>query len=110
MSITTTYANWPQELREKRGLLNGERVKMTREARGMARFALARKLGLPVKELADREQGWHFWNESERALLVGFTDFPLAFFVQDDPPVLAPAFMCGHDEEGNSYCEYVEAP
>src|SRR6266567_2587991 len=103
--ITTTFQHWPLELREKRGLLNGERVQMVRESRGMPRFALARKLGLPAKELAQREQGWHFWNEQEQALLVGFLDFPLAFFVQDDPPALLPAFMCGHDEEGNDWCE-----
>ena len=108
VSETTTFDRWPQKLRQERGLLNGERVQMVREARGIARHVLARKLGLSAKELAQREIGWHFWTESEKALLSGLTDFPLAFFVQDDPPVLTPAFMCGHDEEGNDWCEVIQ--
>ncbi len=108
MSKVTTFEHWPEELRLKRGLLNGERVKMVRESRGMLRHVLARKLGMKAGELAQRELGWNFWTEKEQALLSGFTDFPLEFFVQDDPPYLAPAFMCGHDEEGNDWCEVIE--
>ncbi len=104
--MKTTFQQWPKELRIKRGLLNGERVKMAREVRGMARFALARKVGIAAKELAKRESDWCFWEDSEQALLSGLTDFPIAFFTQDDPPYLpAPIFMSGNDEEGNSWCE-----
>lgn len=83
---------------------------MAREVRGMARYVLARKLGIPAKELVNREQGWHFWTESEQALLSGLTDFPLTFFTADDPPYpfTAPGFMCGHDEDGNDWCEVIK--
>ena len=106
---TTTFAHWPEPLRLKRGLLNGERVQMAREFRGMLRHVLARKLGIPSKELARREGDWCLWDDNERTLLAGLLNFPLAFFAQDDAPALAPGFMCGHDEEGNSWCEYIEA-
>ena len=102
---TSLVERWPEQLRKRRGLLNGERVKMVREARGMERYALARKLSLSAKDLARREADWCFWTPEEQALLTRVTDFPIAFFVQDDPPVLAPAFLCGHDEEGNAWCE-----
>ena len=108
--VTALFEQWSEELRLERGLLNGERVKMVRESRGIARHVLARKLGMLTKELTRREAGWCFWSEVEQALLSGFTEFPIAFFVQDDPPVLAPAFMCGHDAEGNDWCEVVKAP
>ncbi len=104
----TTFAGWPQELRLKRGLLNGERVQMAREARGIARYLAARKLGLSAQELAVREVGWHFWTEEEQDVLTHLFDFPLTFFVQDDPPAFAPMFMHGYDEAGESWCEYVE--
>ena len=110
MSKTTMFEKWSKELRLERGLLNGERVKMVRESRGMARYVLARKLGMLTKELARREADWCFWTDSEQALLSSFTEFPIEFFVQDDPPVLTPAFMCGHDAEGNDWCEVVGAP
>lgn len=103
--VNTTFQRWPEELRKHRGLFNGERVKMARECRGMARHALARKLGMPAKELEKREADWCFWTEAESALLSGFTDFPIGFFVQNDPPVFAPLFMCGHDEDGEPWCE-----
>ena len=104
--MITTFQQWPKELRMKRGLLNGERVKMAREVRGMTRAALARKLGIPAKTLAQREAGWNFWEDNEQTGLSFFTDFPIAFFTQQDPPLLsAPIFMCGHDEEGHSWCE-----
>lgn len=106
--MQTTFQQWPEELRHRRGLLNGERVKMARESRSMLRYVLARKLGIPAKELARREANWCFWTDQEQALLSGFTDYPLAFFVQYDPPVLAPGFMSGHDEEGNHWCEVIE--
>ncbi len=110
MSEITTLRQWPEELRHRRGLLNGERVQMAREVRGMLRYVLARKLGMSAKELKQREQNWYFWTDQEQALLSGLTDFPLAFFVQDDPPYpfTAPTFMCGHDEEGNNWCEVIE--
>ncbi len=102
--IATTFDRWPKELRENRGLLNGERVQMARECRGIARYVLARKIGMPAKELAKREQGWHFWEDREQDMLTRLTDFPLAFFTQNDPPVLGTVFMSGHDEEGNPWC------
>lgn len=103
----TTFQHWPEQLREKRGLFNGERVKMAREFRGTARHVLARKLGMPAKELERRESDWCFWTEAEAALLSGFTDFPTRFFVQDDPPMFGPGFMCGHDEDGTEWCEVI---
>lgn len=104
--MLTTFEQWPKELRLKRGLLNGERVKMAREVRGMTRAGLACKLSIPTKILAQRELGWNFWEDNEQTGLAYFTDFPIAFFAQEDPPLLgSPLFMCGHDEEGNSWCE-----
>jgi len=109
MKQDTTFQHWPEELRVKRGLLNGQRIQAARELRGIARHVLARKLGIPAKELARREGDWCLWGDNERTLLSGLLDFPLAFFVQDDMIEIAPAFMCGHDEEGESWCEYMKA-
>jgi hypothetical protein len=108
MNEITTFERWPRQLREKRGLLNGNRVQCARELRGLQRYELARKLDLPAKEVAKREEGWCFWEEEEQKQLVTLLDFPLAFFIQDDMPVLAPAFMCGRDAEGNSYCDVID--
>ena len=107
--MTSTFAQWPKPLRLSRGLLNGQRVQMARESRGIPRHVLARKIGMPTKELTRREGDWCLWEDNERMLLAGFLDFPLAFFVQNDPPEFAPAFMHGHDEEGKSWCEYTGA-
>lgn len=110
MSEITTFQHWPVQLREKRGLLNGSRVQMAYEVRGLRRYQFARKLGMPAKELARREEDWCFWDEREKATLTRVTDFPLAFFVQEDPPTFdGPTFLCGHDEDGNSWGE-VECP
>ena len=102
----TMFQRWPEQLREKRGLFNGQRVKVARESRGMARYALARKLGIPAKELEKREADWCFWAEDEAALLTGFTNYPIGFFVQDDLPAFR-GFMCGHDEDDNKWCEII---
>jgi transcriptional regulator with XRE-family HTH domain len=104
-SNITTYTRWPEQLRLKRGLFNGERVQMARECRGIARYALARKVGIAASVLAQREQGWNFWAEMEREKLVRITDFPEAFFVQDDPPTFTgPTFFSGTDENGETWC------
>jgi hypothetical protein len=108
MSEITTFERWPKQLREKRGLLNGDRVRCARELRGLQRYELARKLDLPAKELAKREEGWCFWEEDEQKQLTTLLDFPLAFFIQEDMPVLAPVFMHGHDEEGNDWCDVID--
>lgn len=107
MNNISTFQRWPQELRLTRGLFNGERIQLARESRGMQRHVLARKLSMPAQELATREAGWCFWTEQEQALLVGLTEYPIAFFVQDEPPVPFSGFLCGHDEEGNGWCEFV---
>lgn len=104
-SITTTYARWPEQLRLKRGLFNGERVQMARESRGIARYILARKVGIATSALAEREQGWNFWTTEEQEKLAQATDYPLAFFAQDDPPTFTgPTFFSGHDENGETWC------
>jgi hypothetical protein len=110
MSELTTFDRWPTELRQKRGLLNGKRVQMAREVRGMARWQLARKLGISTVDLVQLEWNWGFWQPEQAARLARITDFPLAFFAADDPPYpfTAPTFMCGHDEEGNDWCEVIE--
>lgn len=106
--MRSTIDQWPKQLKEKRGLLNGERVKMARELRGMERYTLARKIGIPAKELAKREHDWHFWDEEEKVALVQALDFPLPFFMQDDPLPIGPVFMCGHNEEGTPWCSLEE--
>jgi hypothetical protein len=81
---------------------------MAREYRGLTRAQLARKLALPTRELAKREQGWHYWEETLQSGLSFFTEFPVAFFVRDDPPRLGTMFLCGHDAEGNRWCHREE--
>jgi transcriptional regulator with XRE-family HTH domain len=101
----TTFQQWTEQQRLERGLFNGERVQMARESRGIARYELARKLKLATKILAEREQGWHFWDDTERMGLAYFTDYPPAFFAQDDPPAFtAPIFSHETDAEGNTWC------
>jgi hypothetical protein len=104
----TTFARWPQQLRLSRGLFNGYRVQLAREFRGLQRYALARKLEMSAKELARRESAWCFWTEHEQMLLAGLTSFPVAFFVQDDPPAMLNAFVCGHTQDDEPWCEYHE--
>lgn len=104
--MKTSYSRWLKPVREQRGLFNGTRVQQARELRGIQRSVLARKLGITAKELKHREENWCFWEEKEQWLLAGILDFPPAFFAQDDPPALpSPLFVCGHDEEGNHWCE-----
>lgn len=105
MSNVTTFDRWPRQLRESRGLLNGKRVQMAYEVRGMPRYQLAHRLGISAKELKQREQGWAFWEEDEKACLLRVTDFPLAFFTQEDPYEFPwPTFICCTDEDGHTYC------
>ena|SRR5258708_7698479 len=104
MSSINIVERWPEQLRLKRGMLNGQRVQIAYESRGIRRFELARKLGMPAKELAKREQGWHEWTEQEQGLLVACTEYPIAFFVQKDMPAFGPMFMCMHDEDGDPHC------
>ncbi len=108
----TTFDRWPEPLRQKRGLLNGARVQMSYEVRGLPRYQFARKLGMAARELAKREIGWHFWDEQEREALTRLTAFPLAFFTQHDPPELnahGPTLLCWQDEEGESHCHVEQA-
>lgn len=104
-SNTSTYDKWPEQLRLKRGLFNGKRVQMARECRGIERYVLARKLGIAASVLAQREQDWNFWTEMEREKLARITDFPEAFFVQDDMvKFTGPTFFSGTDENGETWC------
>ena len=101
----TTYDKWPEQLRLKRGLLNGKRVQLARESRGIRRFELARKVGISTVDLVQLEMGWGFWGPSAQEKLVLLTDFPIAFFVRDDPPTFdAPIFFSGTDANGDSWC------
>lgn len=103
--IDTTYQHWSPERKQERGLLNGERIKMARESRGMLRSQLARKLGILTKTLAEREEGWHFWTLTECNGLVFLLDYPVGFFTKDDPPVFpTPVFYCGTDADGETHC------
>lgn len=104
----STYKHWPEQLRLSRGLFNGYRVQICRESRGMQRYILARKLGIPAKELARREADWCFWTEHEQMLLAGVLSYPIAFFAQDDPPAMFNVFVYGHTEDDEPWCEYVE--
>jgi hypothetical protein len=101
----TTFQNWPEQLKQKRGLFNGKRVQMGYESRGIARYRLARKLGMPAKELQRREQDWNFWTEEEKQILLHATAYPIGFFTQDDLPVFdAPIFFSWIDEDGETHC------
>ncbi len=97
--------HWTEQLKQKRGLLNGKRVQMARELRGLARYQLARKLGIAVKEAEKREREWCFWEQTEQNGLVFILDFPIAFFTQEDPMELpGPLFVCGTDKDGEAHC------
>lgn len=105
MKIHTTFDTWPPQLRISRGLLNGKRVQMARESRGMNRSTLARKLDMRTVDLVQLEWNWGFWQAATQEKLLRATDYPIAFFVQDDPPMFdAPIFYCGTDEEGEAHC------
>ncbi len=106
--MITTYTHWSEQQRQERGLLNGSRVQIARESRGMLRSQLARKLDIPTKTVAERERGWHLWTRQECNGLIFVLDYPIGFFTKDDPPVFpAPIFYHGADEDGETHC-YVE--
>lgn len=103
---STTYQRWPEQLRLSRGLFNGKRVQLARESRDMTRSTLARKLGIRTVDLMQLEWNWGFWQKETQEKLARATDYPITFFVQDDPvEFTGPIFYSGHDENGEHWCD-----
>lgn len=111
MTIEPLHTRMSETERRKRGLLNGYRVTMAREARGHNRVWLSRRLGWEgTAQLRAREADWAFWTPEEMAALETALDFPLTFYAQDDPPAFfeTGGFMCHVDPTGEeSVCEII---
>jgi ribosome-binding protein aMBF1 (putative translation factor) len=76
--------------------INGKRVRLAREYRGLSRWDLATQLGVSVPVITKAES---LRREFPRELfdqLVFVLHFPPAWFWQDDPPELPPTSLDWH--------------